>query len=218
MRSDVTIVARPDRAPHIESTGGIAGRRTEPDTVHLVSSAATPLGGDTLSLRIVVEPGARLKIRTVAATVALPGPDTAESHSCWVLDVAGELDLDPEPTIVAAASRHITATRLTISGAGALRLRERVQIGRTDERQGFWSGSLHADVDGTPLLRHRIELGNGAFADDVISAPRACVSELHYPRADPDAQGTTLALAGGGCLTTWQGDRLLAAQAAAASR
>lgn len=218
MRSGVTIVARPDRGPHIECTGGIAARRTDPDTVHLVSSVATPLGGDTIALRVVVEPGARLRIRTVAATVALPGASTAESHSSWTLDVAGELDLDPEPTIVAAASRHITSTRLTLSGEGTVRLRERIQIGRTDERQGFWSGSLHADVDGTPLLRHRIELGNGSSTDDEITAPRACVSELHYPDTDVVAAGLTLMLAGGGCLATWQGDRLPAMQAAGQGR
>lgn len=208
MRSDVVIVARPRRAAYIECKGGIAARRTNADTVHLVSSAATPLGGDTIAMRVVVEPGARLTVRTVAATVTLPGADTTDSHASWALDVAGDLDLDPQPTIVAATSRHFTSTRLTLSGAGSVRLRERVQIGRTGERQGFWSGSLYVDVDGKPLLRHRIELGNGSFADDEISAPRACVSELHYPRVDSDTLGVTLGLAGGGCLATWQGDRL----------
>jgi urease accessory protein len=210
VRSDVVIVGRPDRAPYIECRGGIAARRTDADTVHLVSSVATPLGGDTISMRVVVEPGARLTVRTVAATVTLPGPTTTESHAVWELDVAGELDLDPEPTIVAATSRHFTTTRLALSGAGSLRLRERVQIGRTNERQGFWSGSIYADVDDAPLLRHRVELGNGSFADDEIATPRACISELRYPRSDADAPGVTLALAGGGCLATWQGERLLA--------
>ncbi|MDW5609906.1 urease accessory protein UreD [Mycolicibacterium sp. D5.8-2] len=208
MRSDIVIVARPGRSPHIECTGGIAARRTGQDTVHLVSSAATPLGGDAIAMRIVVEAGARLNVRTVAATVALPGPVTTESHATWELDVAGELDLDPEPTIVAAASRHHTSTRVTLTDAGVLRLRERVQIGRTGERQGFWSGSLHADVDGTPCLRHRVELGSGSPADDEIAAPRACISEFHYPRSEVDAPGVTLALAAGGCLATWQGERL----------
>ena len=208
MRSDVVIVARPDRSPHIESAGGIAARLTERDTVHLVSSAATPLGGDSIHIRLVVEPGACLRLRTVAATVALPGAVTTESHATWTLEVAGELDLDPQPTIVAAASRHFASTDLTLSDGGSLRLVERVQIGRTGERQGFWSGSLHADIDGTPLLRHRVELGSGSLADDEIAAPRASISEFHYPRSDVEAAGVTLALAGGGCLSTWQGDRL----------
>ncbi|KGI68399.1 urease accessory protein UreD [Mycolicibacterium rufum] len=208
MRSDVLIVARAGRSPHLECVGGIAARRTDPDTVHLVSAAATPLGGDAIRLRVVVEAGARLAVRTAAATMALPGALTIESHASWDLEVAGVLDLDPQPTIVAGPSRHVTSTRLALDTGAAVRLRERVQIGRTGEREGYWSGSLHADVDGVALLRHRVELGTGSFADDDIAAPRACISELHYPAADADTAGVTLALAGGGCLATWQGERL----------
>jgi len=208
VRSDVLIVACRDRRPRIEWTGGLAARHTERDTVHLVSAAATPLGGDTLRVRVIVEPGARLRLRSVAATVTLPGAGTPESHAIWAFEVAGELDVDPQPTVVAATSRHITSTRVDVTGTGRLRVRERIQIGRSDERQGFWSGSLHADVDGAPLLRHRIELGNGSVADDELGAPLACVSELHYPESDVATAGVLLTLAGGGCLSTWQGQRL----------
>ncbi|OBG90378.1 urease accessory protein UreD [Mycobacterium sp. E136] len=208
MRSEVLIVARRDRRPRIECTGGLAARLTGPDTVHLVSAAATPLGGDVLHFRVVVESGARLRIRTAAATVALPGSETPDSHAIWDLDVAGELDLDPEPTVVAAASRHQSSIRLELGASGRVKLRERVQIGRSGERQGFWSGSLHAEVDGTPLLRHRIELGRGSVADDEIDTPMAAISELSYPDVDTETTGTPLALAAGGCLTTWQGPRL----------
>ncbi|MGO4446718.1 urease accessory protein UreD [Mycobacterium sp. 2YAF39] len=208
MRSDVLIVARHDRRPRIESRGGLAARETEPDTVHLVSAAATPIGGDSVYVRIVVEPGALLRVRTAAATMTLPGPTTLESHAIWSLEVAGELDVDPQPTVVAAASRHFTSTRLALDGPGRVRVRERVQIGRSGERQGFWSGSLHADVEGSALLRHRIELGRGSVADDELGAPMACISELHYPESDADTAGMALALARGGCLSTWQGERL----------
>ncbi|MGD9619431.1 MAG: urease accessory protein UreD [Mycolicibacterium sp.] len=208
MRSDVVIVARPHRSPHIESVGAVAARRTEPDTVHLVSSAATPLGGDSIHIRVVVESGARLRLRTAAATVALPGAATTDSDAKWTLDVAGELDLEPQPTIVAASSRHFATTVVTLTDDSNLRLVERVQIGRSGEREGFWSGSISADIAGTPLLRHRVELGNGSLANDGIAAPLASISELHYPRSDIESAGVTLALAGGGCLTTWQGHRL----------
>jgi urease accessory protein len=208
LRSDVVIVASPDRHPRIECCGGLAARRTDPETVHLVSAAATPLGGDAIHVRVVVEPGARLRLRTAAATVTLPGSATLESHAFWTLEVSGDLDIDPQPTVVAANSRHFTATRLNLTGSGRIRLRERIQIGRSHERQGFWSGSLHADVDGSPLLRHRIELGSGSVAEDELGAPLACISELHYPDSDVDTAGNPLALAGGGCLSTWQGQRL----------
>lgn len=208
MRSDVLIVARRDRRPHIECAGGLAARLTGPDTVHLVSAAATPLGGDVLHFRIVIEPEARLRIRTAAATVTLPSAQAIDSHAIWEIDVAGELDLDPEPTIVAADSRHHTSVRLGLAARGRVRLRERVQIGRSDEQHGFWSGSLHADVDGAPLLRHRIELGRGSVTDDKIGAPLAAISELNYPDVHTETAGRPLVLAAGGCLATWQGQRL----------
>ena len=208
MRSDVLVVATAGRVPRIESRGGVAARRTEVDTVHLVSAAATPLGGDVIAIRLVVEPGARLRLRSAAASVALPGPGTRTSHSCWTIEVAGELDVDLEPTIVAADARHLSEVRIELADAARLRIRERVQIGRTDEREGFWSGTLFADRCGVPLLRHRLELGPGSVADDVLGAPLAVVGELRYPEPASDAAGTTLALAGGGSISTWQGERL----------
>ena len=54
MHSEVLIVAAAGRLPRIEYRGGLAARATLPDTVHLVSAAATPLGGDTISVRVVV--------------------------------------------------------------------------------------------------------------------------------------------------------------------
>ncbi|MEU0498950.1 urease accessory protein UreD [Mycobacterium sp. NPDC006124] len=208
MLSEVLIVASPGRAPRIECVGGVAGRRTDADTVHLVSAAATPLGGDTISIRVVVEAGAVLRVRSAAATMAMPGTVTMESRATWDLEVYGHLDVDPQPTIVAGAARHVTSTRLTVGQGGTVRLRERVQIGRSQERHGFWSGSMRADADTTPVLRHRVELGAAAVADDELGAPRACVSELRYPQADFDGAGTMLTLAAGGCLATWQGERL----------
>ncbi|BBY60779.1 urease accessory protein UreD [Mycolicibacterium sarraceniae] len=208
MHSDVLVVAQPGRLPRIECRGGLAARHTEPDTVHLVSAAATPLGGDTISIRVIVEPDARLRLRSAAATMALPGATTTQSRACWHIETAGELDLDPEPTIVAADAHHLSVLTIWAAGTSRLRIRERVQIGRTGEREGFWSGAMHADVGGTPLLRHRVELGAGGVADDALGAPLACVSELRYPEPAEDAAGVTLALAAGGSLSTWQGARL----------
>lgn len=208
MRSDVLVVAQPGRLPRIECHGGLAARHTEPDTVHLVSAAATPLGGDTISIRLIVEPGARLRLRSAAATVALPGAATTESRACWHIENDGELDLDPEPTVVAADARHLSALTVWAAEKSRLRIRERVQIGRTGEHEGFWSGAMRADVAGTPLLRHRVELGPGSVADDALGTPLACVSELRYPEPADDAAGVTCALAAGGSISTWQGARL----------
>ncbi|MCV7354953.1 urease accessory protein UreD [Mycolicibacterium fluoranthenivorans] len=208
MHSDILLVARPDRGPRIECSGALAARRTAADTVHLLSAAATPLGGDTISVRIVVEAGARLRVRSAAATMVLPSATTVESHSAWDLQVDGELDLDLQPTVIAGGSRHAAGTRLRLGTTGRVRVRESVQIGRSGESDGYWTGALHADVDGVPLLRHRVELGAATVADDELGSPRACVSELRYPQTSFESPGTVLELAAGGCLATWQGARL----------
>ncbi|MEB3068989.1 urease accessory protein UreD [[Mycobacterium] vasticus] len=212
MHSRVTVVACPHRLPRIEFGGGLAARRTGADTVHLVSAAATPLGGDVIEIRLIVEPGARLTLRSAAATVVLPGATTLTSHANWQIEAAGELYVDLEPTIVAADARHASVTTVHLDDHGSVRLRERVQIGRTGERQGFWSGTLRVDRNHRPLLRHRMDLGAGSLSDDVLHAPRATISEFRYPAACSDAESdpraTLLALAGGGTLSTRQ-DELL---------
>ncbi|MCV7099779.1 urease accessory protein UreD [Mycobacterium palustre] len=214
MRAEVLLVASGNRLPRIECRGGaIQARCTGPDTVHLLSAAAIPLGGDTIDIRLVVEGGARLRLRSAAATVALPGAATATSHASWAIEVTGSLDVDLEPTVVAAAASHVSSVAVAVHHGGRIRFRERVQIGRCGEQEGFWSGSLHADHDGRPLLRHRVELGAGSLADDSIDAPRAVISEFRYPagaftEVADDQVGTVLTLAGGGTLSTWQADRL----------
>ncbi|OBI24667.1 urease accessory protein UreD [Mycobacterium sp. E1386] len=213
MRSRVLVVAYANRLPRIECGGGVAARRTSPDTVHLVSAAATPLGGDSIDLRVIVERGARLRLRSAAATVALPGANVPTSHAHWEIQATGSLDIDLEPTVVAADARHVSSAAFSLHDGAQVRFRERVQVGRCEEHQGFWSGSLHADCDDRPLLRHRVELGAGSSGDDIISAPRASIHELRYPEtAFPntaiDSGSTVLMLAGGGLLSTWQADRL----------
>ena len=213
MHSDVLLVATGNRLPRIQCRGGIQARCTAPDTVHLLSAAATPLGGDTIAIRIIVEQGARLRLRSAAAAVALPGASTLTSRTHWEIEATGSLDVDLEPTVVAAAARHVSSVVLFLHDEGRVRFRERVQIGRCGEREGFWSGSLHADRNDRPLLRHRVELGAGSLADDSISAPRATINELRYPAtafapAAIDVGSTILTLAGGGTLSTWQADRL----------
>jgi len=209
MRSEVLVIARPGRLPHLDYRGGIAARSTLPDTVHLLSTLATPLGGDTISVRVVVEPEARLVLRSVSATLALPGGDHTTSHSRFELEVEGSLDMDLEPTVVAADSRHLSTVTLQVGDVGQIRLRERAQIGRCHESgQGFWSDSLHADLCDGPLLRHHIEMG----ADAEIVSPRAYIGELRYPADAVDwplqTAATIVELPAGGLLATWQGDRL----------
>lgn len=213
MRTEVRIVAAVGALPEIHASGGLAARRTGPDTVHLIGTAATPLGGDELDIEIVVGAGARLVVRSVAATIALPSMRTPLSLAHWHFDVAGELDFDPEPTIVAGGAHHHAVTEVRLTPDAQLRLRERVQIGRTGEDGGGWRGDLIADIGALPLLRHRLELGAGSATDDNLAAPRALDSELVYPDDRPvETDGLVAArlpLALGGTLSTRTGPLLV---------
>lgn len=209
------IVASAGALPRIHAVGGLAGRRTGAETVHLIGTAATPLGGDELDITIIVEPGARLAVRSVAATIALPGRLTPKSVARWHFEVGagGALDFDPEPTVVAGGAEHDTRTTVRLAEDAKLFLRERIQIGRTGEDHGWWSGELHADVGDLPLLRHRLDLGADAITDDGLSAPRALESVLSFPD-DRGAQAhgldaALLPLAAGGTLYTRTGSGLM---------
>ncbi|MBB3037214.1 urease accessory protein UreD [Hoyosella altamirensis] len=215
MRTELVIDAEKGRSPRIQSSGGLAARITGPDTVHVIGTAMTPLGGDEISARVTVGDGARLIVRSVAASVALPGEKFVRSASHWMFGVGtdGYLDWEPEPLIVAGRAEHDATTELELAASAVVRLNERVQIGRWGEHGlGFWRGTLCARVDTAPLVMHTLELGHG----DVLGTPRALTSELKYPGCgeevliDEDARGVGLRvpLALGGSLMTWTGESL----------
>ncbi|MDJ0394096.1 urease accessory protein UreD [Rhodococcus sp. G-MC3] len=214
MRTELVIEASAHRSPRIIASGGLSGRLTGADTVHLIGTAATPLGGDVMNIRIVVGIGARLVIRSVAASVALPSTLERESCSEWSFDVAadGALDFDPEPMIVAADAVHHTRTLIQFESSATIGFRERVQIGRAGERAGRWYGTMRSDIDGLPHLRHRVELGHGTIGHDTLSAPKSLSSSIRFPdHRGPETAGpgaVRMPLAAGGSLTTCTGDRL----------
>ncbi|MGZ8179483.1 urease accessory protein UreD [Williamsia sp. SKLECPSW1] len=221
MRTVVHVVARAGRAPFSCAVGGLAVRRTGVDTLHLISTAATPLGGDHIDIRVEVEPGARLWLGTVAATIALPARGEPRSTAAWTVDVAedGELHLAPQPTVVAAAAQHETTTRVRVAGSATALVEESAQIGRHDETGGAWSGRLWVDVDDRPMLRHRLDLGAGSVLGD---DHRAVVSRFVHPDARTGdvsavALATRMALVGGASLTTAVGHTVAQACAAEAT-
>ncbi len=214
MRTELVIEASTHRSPRITSSGGLSGRLTGPDTVHMIGTAATPLGGDDMHIRVVVASGARLAVHSVAASVALSSASSRHSCAHWVLEVeeGGTLIFDPEPMIVASDAVHHTETSIVFASSAMVEFRERVQIGRFGESAGRWLATTRTDVDGRPHLRHRIELGVGTAGHDALAAPMALSSTLKFPddrAAETSGQGRVrMPLAAGGTLTTCTGARL----------
>jgi len=187
--------------------------------VHLVGGAAGPLGGDQLTLEIDVGPGASLSVRTVAASVALPGPAGATSRVAVVARVAagGRLAWLPEPLVAASRCRHTATGRVTLAEGAALVWRDELVCGRYGEAPGDVTVALAVTYGGQLLLRQELSIGPAAPGWDgpaVLDGARATGSLLRVDpawTAAPPAPATlsptaaALPLAGPAVLTTATG-------------
>lgn len=154
------------RLPVLSSQVPLVVRRT-PEAVYVVGGAAGPIGGDELWLRISVGAGAFLRVRTAAASIALPGPDGLESALRVTVDVAAGARLEylPEPVVVSAGARHATIIRATLAEGASLLLRDELLLGRHYEAGGASRTELRVSYAGRPLLRQSLEV-SGADAVD----------------------------------------------------
>ncbi|MEN3306173.1 MAG: urease accessory protein [Micromonosporaceae bacterium] len=186
MRAHARIVAEADgsggtRLVVLASEAPLVLRRTGPEQVHLVGGAAGPLGGDELYLSIEVGAGARLCLRTVAASVALPGRGGAESLSHVDASVAGSLDWLPEPLVAAGGCRHRVLSTVDLDRDASLLWRDELVCGRHGEAPGDATVRTGVTLAGRPLLRHELSVGPAAPGWDgpaVLGGARAVGSLL----------------------------------------
>jgi urease accessory protein len=139
----------------------VASGRGGPAQVHLVGGSAGPLGGDELRCSVDLGPGARLEVRSVAASVALPGPHGRESsleiHAR--IGEGGALSWSPQPLIAARGARHRTVSRVELAADARLVWRDEVVLGRDGEDPGSVSTRLRVVRAGRVLLDHEAALG-----------------------------------------------------------
>lgn len=179
--------------------------------VHLVSSATAPLGGDDLSLEVRVGPGARLELRGIAATLALPGLHGERSCASirFDIDVGATVEFRPEPTVVTARAAHSALFTANLADTARLRYREVLVLGRVGEQPGSLDSTVEIVRAGTPLLRQRIDIGDPALAASsaYLAGHRVLATELLVWGEDP-AQARSgewwslVPLARGGTLAT----------------
>jgi urease accessory protein len=157
------------RLPVLASQVPLVLRRT-PSAVYLVGGAAGPIGGDELTLTISVGPGAFLRLRSAAASIALPGLDGLESvlRVSVTVGAGGRLEYLPEPLVVTAGARHATVVSVALAAGASLLLRDELLLGRHGEAGGAARSVLRADYAGRPLLRHSVAVDG---ADAVSRGP-----------------------------------------------
>ncbi|WP_338694026.1 urease accessory protein UreD [Streptomyces sp. Q6] len=174
VRSTARVEARGDgrggtALPVLESEGSLALRRTRAATdaearVMLVGAMSGPLGGDHFTVEAHAEPGAHLRVGSVAATLALPGQAKGEARYDVRLTVAegARLDWLPEQLISANGSDLRVTTRAELAPGAHLVLREEQVLGRVGEQPGRLTSRLTVYRDGRPLLDQELACGPGA--------------------------------------------------------
>lgn len=159
MKAQATIVAAGGRCTTLRSTPPFALRDT-PDGLHLVGSAAGPVGGDELALDVKVIDGS-LTVRSVAAQLVYPGPQGVPSTMTVRADVNGSLRWLPCPTVLVDRADHRVTTTITLVAGASVMWCDIVVLGRHGEASGSVHQRLRVDRGGRPLLRTDVHLGPG---------------------------------------------------------
>jgi urease accessory protein len=133
--------------------------RPTPGGLYLQGGAAGPLGGDQLRFDVHVTAGARLTIRSVAATIVLPGHGPSCLDISVRVDDGAHLDWQPEPLVSVAGSRHRQRVDIEIAPSATLRWCERLVLGRSGEPPGDLVSEIRAERCGTVVLHQGQRIG-----------------------------------------------------------
>ncbi|WP_374727597.1 urease accessory protein UreD [Haloactinomyces albus] len=168
-----------------------AASRDGAAVVHLVSSAATPLGGDEVELRVRVGPGARLRLRGTAATLALPGQHPAASRATVRIEVAddGLVEYLPEPTVVIARAQHHAELDVRLGTRARVRCRDTLILGRHGEPSGALTTTTRVVREDVPLLQQQLAVGSSQWESGpaYLAGSRVLATETVVWEHDPPA-------------------------------
>ncbi|MER6183193.1 urease accessory protein UreD [Streptomyces sp. NPDC001652] len=195
--------------PVLEGDGPLALRRTRGSAdearVMLVGAMSGPLGGDHFTVEAEVAEGARLRVGSAAATIALPGQAKGESRYDVRLTVAdrGELHWLPEQLISAQGSELYVTTRADVAATGRLVLREEQVLGRAAEQPGRLTSRLTLCVAGRTVLDQELACGPGAAAGwdgPAVLAGHRAVGQLIVVRPEFAAEPVAARVLGEGAV------------------
>ncbi|MFH8444520.1 urease accessory protein UreD [Streptomyces sp. NPDC018026] len=173
VRASARVLARGDGRggtvlPVLEGEGPLAVRRTRGSgaetRVMLVGAMSGPLGGDRFEVGVHAANGARLRVGSAAATLALPGQDKAGARYDVRLTVDEDAELCwlPEQLISAGGSELTVTTSVDLAAGARLLLREEQVLGRAGEEPGRLTSRLTLRIDGRCVLDQELSCGPGA--------------------------------------------------------
>lgn len=155
--------------------------------VVLMGTAGGPLGGDDLALDVTVLPGVDVTVRSVAATIALPGNGAPSQQRFTVAVGAGAtLRWLPEPVVAAAGCDHHVSADVSMAEGAALLWRDELVLGRTGEPPGALTSTLRVVRTGVPLLHNAVGTHDPGWAGPAVTAgARVVATVLHVgPSSD----------------------------------
>jgi urease accessory protein len=191
--------------------------RGEP-VVHLVNSAASPLGGDDLTLTVRVGSHACLTLAGVAATVALPGPHGEKSRTTVHFELGDGACVSylPEPTVVTRRARHESVLTVALGADAHIRTRETVVLGRAGEAAGELTTALHVTRGTLPVVRQELTVTTDMLLGKRVLATELSTSDNRETASGPRWSRTRLA-AGGTLATALADDAVTALRTLAAA-
>lgn len=165
----------------------------------VVGAAAGLLEGDTVAVDITLGPGARLVVRSTAATLAHPCPGGGATSSTVraCLGEGASLVWVPEPLVAFGGCRHRGRSALDLGPGATAVWYEALTLGRSSERAGQVDLRFDVTLEGAPLLRDGFR-SDAAFSPAVLGGLRHTGSVHILGVRPPPGVAGALDLAGPG--------------------
>ncbi len=196
-RAIVGVVADRERSRFVQlrSQPPLTLRPTGSRRLHLVASAAGPLGGDDLYLAVHVGPRANLELRGLGALLVLPGGVERPATMLTELRVADGAWLDARfpPTILGRGCLLHSRLSVELAQNAGLLWSEVTVLGRHAEPPGRAVQTLSVTRCGRPLLRATTDLSDPALyrSPAVLGLARAIGHALVVLPQDPQDEAAT---------------------------
>jgi urease accessory protein len=154
------------------------GARFAGGELHLLGTAAGPLGGDHLEVTVIVGAGTALTVRSVAAALAQRGDGTGSTHHVEVtVEDGAHLDWLVEPLIAAAGCDHRATATVHVGAEASVAWRDEVVFGRSGEAPGRCTSEVRILRESTPIVHHALTTTRPGWNGPAVTAGAKVVGQ-----------------------------------------